>query len=128
MVDVRIRRTDLSEDVSKRTFERMRAEREQEAARLRAIGNRERIRITAEADREAVEIRAEAQRKAEILRGEGDAERNRVFAQAFSKDPEFFAFYRSMQAYQKALAESPSTMVLSPNSDFFRYFRNIRGH
>lgn len=124
VVDVRVRRTDLSQDVSERTFERMRAEREQEAERLRAIGNREKIRIEAEADREAQVIRAEAKKKAEILRGEGDAERNKIFAESFSKDPEFFAFLRSMRAYQEGIGNSSSTMVLSPDSEFFRYFND----
>lgn len=122
IVDVRIRRTDLLPQVSKQTFERMSAERLAEAAQLRALGTQESIRIRAEADREAVVVIANARRQSEILRGEGDAERNAVFADAFSRDPEFFSFYRSLRAYEVATDSGDTTMVLSPGSDFFRYF------
>jgi membrane protease subunit HflC len=122
MVDVRIRRTDLMPDVLKDTYERMSAERFAEAAELRAVGQAESARIKAEADREAVVIVSEAHRQSEIIRGEGDAERNRIFADAFEKDPEFFAFYRSMQAYGKSLSDPGTTLVLKPDSEFFRYF------
>ncbi|HSO47272.1 MAG TPA: protease modulator HflC [Rhizobiaceae bacterium] len=125
--DVRIRRTDLTKEVSDQTYERMKAERLAEAELIRARGNEAAQRIRAIADRQVVEIEADAQRESEILRGEGDAERNRVFADAFTKDPEFFEFYRSMQAYSQALQDSGTTMLLSPDSDFFRYFRNSEG-
>lgn len=123
IVDVRIQRTDLLPQVSKQTFERMSAERLAEAAQLRALGTQESIRIRAEADRQAVVEIATARKQSEILRGEGDAERNSVFAEAFSRDPEFFAFYRSLKAYEVATDGGDTTMVLSPDSDFFRYFR-----
>jgi modulator of FtsH protease HflC len=122
IVDVRIRRTDLMPEVMNDTYERMSAERFAEAAELRAVGQAEAARIRAEADRQAVELVATARRESEIVRGEGDAERNRVFAGAFEKDPDFFAFYRSMQAYSHSLTDSGTTLVLSPDSDFFRYF------
>jgi membrane protease subunit HflC len=120
--DVRIRRTDLTQEVSQQTYDRMSAERLAEAERLRARGREAAQRIRAVADRQVVEIRAEAQKESEILRGEGEAERNRIFAEAFSKDPDFFAFYRSMIAYSQALANTGTSMVLSPNSAFFKYF------
>ena len=104
------------------TYERMNAERFAEAAELRAVGQAEAARIRAEADREAVELVAQSRREGEILRGEGDGERNKVFAEAFQKDPEFFSFYRSMQAYAKSLADAGTTLVLSPTSEFFKYF------
>ncbi|MFO1089226.1 MAG: protease modulator HflC [Hyphomicrobiales bacterium] len=122
IVDVRIRRTDLMPEVLNDTYERMSAERFAEAAELRAIGQAEAARIRAEADRQAVEIVAQARKESEIVRGEGDAERNKVFAEAFQKDPDFFAFYRSMQAYESSLTDSGTTLVLSPDSEFFRYF------
>lgn len=127
IVDVKIRRTDLMPDVLKDTYERMNAERFAEAAELRAIGTARAARIKAEADREAVVIVAEAQRQSEIIRGEGEATRNNVFADAFERDPEFFAFYRSMQAYTKSLSDIGTTLVLRPDSEFFRYF-GFRGN
>lgn len=125
--DVRIRRTDLTAEVSDQTFARMNAERLAEAERLRARGQEAARRIKARADRQVVEIKAAAQRDAEILRGEGEAERNAIFADAFGRDPEFFEFYRSMSAYNTALKQNGTTMVLSPNSDFFRYFQDPDG-
>lgn len=125
--DVRIRRTDLTQEVSEQTFNRMSAERLAEAERLRARGQEAARRIRARADREVVEIRAAADRDGQILRGEGDAERNSIFADAFTRDPEFFEFYRSMTAYIQALEQSGTTMVLSPNSEFFQYFGNPAG-
>ena len=122
IADVRIRRTDLTQEVSQQTFERMKAERLAEAERLRARGREAAQRIRARADREVVDITAAAQREAEILRGEGEAERNATFAEAFSRDPEFFDFYRSMSAYTRALEGEGTTMVLSPDSEFFRFF------
>ena len=125
--DVRIRRTDLTAEVSDQTFARMNAERLAEAELLRARGQEAARRIKARADREVVEITAAAQRDGEILRGEGEGERNGIFADAFGRDPEFFEFYRSMSAYSKALEKDGTTMVLSPDSDFFRYFKDPNG-
>ena len=125
--DVRIRRTDLTQEVSQQTYDRMKAERLAEAERLRARGREAAQRIRARADREVVEIVAEARKESEILRGEGEAERNAVFADAFQRDPDFFEFYRSMIAYSNALLGTGTTMVLSPDSDFFRYFLNKEG-
>ncbi len=122
VVDVKIRRTDLLEQVLKDTYARMNAERFAEAAELRAIGEAQATRIKAEADRQSVELISKAQRESEILRGTGDATRNKVFAEAFQQDPEFFAFYRSMQAYAKSLSNSDTTLVLKPDSEFFKYF------
>lgn len=125
--DVRIRRTDLTQEVSQQTFDRMKAERLAEAERLRARGREAAQRIRARADREVVEIVAEARKESEILRGEGEAQRNAVFADAFQRDPGFFEFYRSMIAYGSALEGTGTTMVLSPSSEFFRFFRNSSG-
>jgi membrane protease subunit HflC len=125
--DVRIRRTDLTQEVSQQTFERMKAERLAEAELIRARGNEAAQRIRAIADRQVVEIVSEAARDSEIIRGEGDGERNRIFAEAFSRDSEFFEFYRSMNAYSDALTDSGTTMVLSPTSEFFRFFNNASG-
>ena len=125
--DVRIRRTDLTKEVSDQTYERMKAERLAEAELIRARGNEGAQRLRAIADRQVVETEADAARESEILRGEGDAERNKIFADAFNKDAEFFEFYRSMQAYTAALENSGTTMVLSPDSDFFRFFANPAG-
>lgn len=127
IVDVRIRRTDLTAEVSQQTYDRMKAERLAEAERLRARGNEAAQRIRARADREVVEIVAEAQKESEILRGEGDAQRSATFAAAYLRDPEFFNFYRSMNAYKEALDGTGTSMVLSPNSEFFRYFRDPDG-
>jgi len=124
IVDVRILRTDLSSQVSERTYERMRAERLAEAALLRARGGEAAATIRAVADRQAVGIRAEAQRDADILRGEGDGERSRIFAAAYNADPEFFQFYRSMESYRSALANDGTTMVLAPDTSFFQYFND----
>ncbi|EIM76215.1 ftsH protease activity modulator hflC [Nitratireductor aquibiodomus RA22] len=125
--DVRIRRTDLTAEVSQQTYDRMKAERLAEAERLRARGREAAARIRARADREVVEILAAAQRESEILRGEGEAERNGIFAEAFSRDEDFFEFYRSMNAYQQALDPSGTTMLLSPDSEFFRFFNDSSG-
>ncbi|RWB31026.1 MAG: protease modulator HflC [Mesorhizobium sp.] len=125
--DVRIRRTDLTAEVSQQTYDRMKAERLAEAERLRARGNEAAQRIRARADREVVEIVAEARRESEILRGEGEAQRSATFANAYQRDPAFFDFYRSMNAYGTALDNTGTTMVLSPSSDFFRFFRNPAG-
>lgn len=124
VVDVRILRTDLDPNVSTQTFDRMKAEREAEAALLRARGQEAKQTATAIADRQATEILSAARRDAEILRGEGDAERGQIFADAYGRDPDFFDFYRSMQSYRSALGGSATTMVLSPDSEFFRFFKN----
>ncbi len=122
IVDVRILRTDLDKDVSATTFDRMKAERLAEAALLRARGQEQAQSLKAIADRQSVEIVAAATRDSEVLRGEGDAETNRIFANAYGKDQEFFEFYRSMQAYRTALTGTGTNLVLSPDSEFFRYF------
>jgi membrane protease subunit HflC len=115
------------QDVLKDTYDRMNAERFAEAAQLRAIGDTARRRIRAEAEREAVEMVSKAQRESEIIRGKGDAERNKIFADAFTRDPEFFTFYRSMQAYPKSLKGDGTTLVLTPDSEFFRYLKDPYG-
>lgn len=122
LIDVRIRRTDLLPEVLKSTYDRMGAERLAEAEQIRAVGNERRLTIRAQADRQAVVLVAEAQRDAEIIRGQGDAERNNLFAEAFTRDPGFFAFYRSMQAYAKSLKGDNTTLVLNPDSEFFEFF------
>jgi membrane protease subunit HflC len=122
IIDVRILRTDLTEQVSAQTFERMKAERLAEAANLRAIGTQQAQTIRAVADRQAVEIVAGANRQSSILRGEGDAERAAIFANAYGSDPDFFDFYRSMQAYGTAFQGDNTTMLLSPDSEFIRFF------
>lgn len=126
-VDVRIKRADLPEDNSKKVFERMISERDRVAKKIRAEGDEQAQIIRAKADREVIEIKAEANRKSSITRGEGDAERNRIYAEAFGKDADFFGFYRSMEAYEKGLKSGDTRMLLSPNSEFFRYFNNSSG-
>ena len=125
--DVRIRRTDLTQEVSQQTYDRMKAERLAEAELIRARGREAGQRIRAIADRQVVELESQARRDSEITRGEGDAERNRIFAEAFSKDEGFFDFYRSMEAYRQSLTNSDTTMVISPNSEFFRFFQDAAG-
>ena len=124
ITDVRIRRTDLTKEVSQQTYDRMKAERLAEAEAIRARGNEGAQRRRAIADRGRIEIIAAAQKDAQILRGEGEAERNRIFGEAFSKDAEFYAFYRSMTAYVQSLGQGDATLVLSPNSEFFQYFKS----
>ncbi|WP_136656353.1 protease modulator HflC [Nitratireductor sp. XY-223] len=125
--DVRIRRTDLTKEVSQQTYDRMKAERLAEAELIRARGREAGQRIRAIADRQVVELESEARRDSEITRGEGDAERNRIFAEAFTKDEAFFDFYRSMEAYRQSLTDTDTTMVISPNSEFFRFFQDAAG-
>lgn len=125
VVDLRIGRTDLPEATSQAVFNRMRSARVAQAAQLRAEGEQQKARIQAEADRERTVILAEATRQAQILKGQGDAERTVALNQAFSQDPAFFDFYRSLEAYS-ALGNG-TTLVLSPTSDFFRYFMEERG-
>jgi membrane protease subunit HflC len=127
VVDVRIKRADLPEQNSKSVFDRMRAERQREAAEFRAQGTAEANRIKATADREATVIRAEATRKGEQTRGAGDAERNKIYAEAYTKDQEFFEFYRSMQAYEHGLKSEDTRLLISPDSDFFKYFADPHG-
>ena len=122
IVDVRIRRTDLSGAVLADTHNRMRSERNALATDIRSRGAATATRMKAETDRLFIEKTADARRASEVIRGQGDAERNRIFAEAFTKDPEFFSFYRSMQAYSRALANKETTLVLNPESDFFKYF------
>ncbi|HLJ72202.1 MAG TPA: protease modulator HflC, partial [Roseiarcus sp.] len=122
IVDVRIRRANLPPENSEAVFRRMQTERQQRAATFRAQGSQQSQQIKAEADRKVTVTVAQAQQQAEQIRGQGDAERNRIFAEAYGKDPDFFAFYRSMQAYENGLKASNSRIVLSPKSDFFRYF------
>ena len=127
VLDVRIMRADLHPDNSAAIYARMQTEREREARQERAEGAELAQRIRAEAERDRTIVLAEAQRQANILRGQGDGEATRIFADAFNRDPDFYGFYRSLQAYQKSLGDGGSTLVLSPDSDFFRYFRDQRG-
>ncbi len=121
VIDVRIGRTDLPEETAQSVYNRMRSDRVAYSSQLRAEGEEKKLKIQALADKERTIILAEAQRQSEILRGQGEGERNRILAEAFGKDPEFFDFYRSMEAYGEALGEG-TTMVLSPDSEFFRFF------
>ncbi|MBW4710240.1 protease modulator HflC [Roseobacter sp. YSTF-M11] len=127
VVDVRLKQTNLPEQNLDATFARMRAEREREAADEIARGEEAAQRVRALADRTVVEVTSDATREADIIRGQADAERNAIFAQAFGADPEFFEFYRSLTAYERALKGSNSTMVLSPDSEFFNYLRSDQG-
>lgn len=127
VVDVRIRRVDLPIANSRAIFRRMETARQQEAAQFRAQGSEAAQRIRSKADRDVTVLLAEAKRDGQKTRGEGDATRNKIFADAYNKDPEFFAFYRSMLAYQKGLDGQNTTMVISPDSEFFRYFASPTG-
>jgi membrane protease subunit HflC len=127
VVDVRIRRADLPEQNSQAVYQRMQTERQREAAEFRAEGSQRSQEIRAKADRDVTVLIAEAQSKGEQTRGEGDAERNRIFADAYGRDPDFFTFYRSMQAYESGLRANDTRMVLKPDSDFFRYFGDPSG-
>ena len=124
VVDVRIRRADLPEANSQAVYQRMQTERQREAAEFRAQGAQKAQEIRSRADREATVIVAEANSKSEQTRGEGDGERNRIFAETYGKDPDFFAFYRSMGAYEASLRTTDTRYLLRPDSDFFRYFSN----
>jgi membrane protease subunit HflC len=125
ITDVRIVRADIPETTLQSVYDRMRSERQREAAEARARGEEQARQIRARADREATVLLAEAERRAQILRGEGDAEAIRIQAEAYGSDPEFFSFYRTLQAYRQALRDDDTTLVLSPNSDFFRFFQDI---
>ncbi len=124
IVDVRIKRADLPEANSEAIFRRMQTEREREAKEFRAQGAEIAQRIRSTAEKDVTIIKSQAEKKANIIRGEGDGEANRVFAEAFDTDPEFFAFYRAMQAYAEGLQNSDTTMILSPDSEFFKFFSN----
>ena len=128
VVDVRIRRADLPEQNSLAVYKRMQTEREREAQEFRAQGGQKAQEIRSKADREATVIIADANSTAEQTRGVGDAERNRLFAEAYGRDPEFFAFYRSMSAYEAGLRSSDTRFLLRPDSEFFRFFANPSGH
>ncbi|MEM8631438.1 MAG: protease modulator HflC [Pseudomonadota bacterium] len=123
VVDVRLKQTNLPEQNLEATFERMRAERVREATDERARGEEAAQRVRAQAERTVVELVSDANRQAEITRGEADAERNAIYASAFGADQEFFEFYRSLTAYQRALQANNSTLVISPDSDFFDYLK-----
>ena len=127
IVDVRIRRADLPEQNSQAVYERMKTERQREAAELRAEGAQRAQEIRSKAERDATVIVAEANQQAEQIRGEGDAERNRIFAEAYGQDPDFFAFYRSMNAYEAGLRSTDTRFLLRPDSSFFRYFGDPTG-
>jgi membrane protease subunit HflC len=131
IVDVRIRRADLPEQNSQAVYQRMQTERQREAAEFRAQGSQRAQEIRARADRDVTVLLAEAQATADAIRGEGDAERNRIFAEAFNRDPDFFAFYRTMQAYDAGLrggdSQTQTRMLLRPDSDFFRFFSDPSG-
>ena len=127
VVDVRIRRADLPEQNSQAVYQRMQTERQREAAQFRAQGAQRAQEIRAKADRDVTVLLAEAQSKGEQTRGEGDAERNRIFADAYGRDPDFFSFYRSMQAYEAGLRSNDTRMLLKPDSEFFRFFVDPSG-
>jgi membrane protease subunit HflC len=127
VVDARIRRADLPEQNSQAVYQRMQTERQREAAEYRAQGLQRAQEIRSKADREVTVLVAEATAKAEKVRGEGDATRNEIFAKAFNQDPDFFAFYRSMQAYEAGLKPNDTRLLLKPDSNFFRYFANPSG-
>jgi len=127
VVDVRIRRADLPEQNSQAVYQRMQTERQREAAEFRAQGGQKAQEIRSNADREATVIVAEANSTAEQVRGAGDGERNRLFAEAYGQDPDFFAFYRSMTAYENGLKSNDTRFLLRPDSDFFKFFSNSSG-
>ena len=122
IVDVRIKRADLPQANSEAIFKRIQTEREREAKEFRAQGAEMAAKITSTADKEVTVILANANKQSEIMRGEGDGKRNKIFADAFGRDPQFFGFYRAMQSYEKALIGGDTSMILSPDSDFFKFF------
>ena len=122
IVDVRIKRADLPQANSEAIFKRMQTEREREAKEFRAQGAEIAAKITSTADKEVTVILATANKQSEIMKGEGDGKRNKIFAEAFGRDPEFFGFYRAMQSYEKALIGGDTSLILSPDSDFFKFF------
>ena len=124
IIDVRIKRADLPQANSEAIYKRMQTEREREAKEFRARGAEMAVTITSTADRKVTVILANAQKQSEIMKGEGDGIRNKIFAGAFGQDPDFFSFYRAMQAYETALIGGDTTLILSPDSDFFKFFGN----
>ena len=126
IIDVRIKRADLPQANSEAIFRRMQTEREREAKEFRAKGAEMAVTITSTADKEVTVILANANKESEIMKGEGDGLRNKIFADAFGRDPEFFAFYRAMQAYETALIGGDTSLILSPDSEFFKFFGNIK--
>jgi len=122
IIDVRIKRADLPQANSEAIYKRMQTEREREAKEFRAKGAEMAVTITSTADKEVTVLIANARKQSEIMKGEGDGQRNKIFANAFGKDPEFFSFYRAMQAYEKALIGGDTSLILSPDSDFFKFF------
>ena len=124
VIDVRVKRIDLPMEVSTSVYERMNSEREIEARQFRAQGQEKSLAIRANADRQAVVIEAEAYRESEELRGEGDAQSAVIYASAFNKDPEFYQFYRSINAYVKVFGDKGDLLVIDPNSEFFKYLKN----
>ena len=126
IIDVRIKRADLPQANSEAIYRRMQTEREREAKEFRARGAEMAVTITSTADKEVTVILANAKKESEIMKGEGDGMRNKIFAEAFGKDPEFFAFYRAMQAYEKALIGGDTSLILSPDSEFFKFFGKIK--
>ena len=122
IVDVRIKRADLPQANSEAIYARMQTERQREAKEFRAQGAEIATRIKSTADKEVTVILANAKKKSEIMKGEGDGQRNKIFADAFGKDPQFFSFYRAMQSYEKALIGGDTSLILSPDSDFFKFF------
>jgi len=124
IIDVRIKRADLPQANSEAIYKRMQTEREREAKEFRAKGAEMAVTITSTADKEVTVLLANAKKQSEIMKGEGDGQRNKIFADAFGKDPEFFGFYRAMQAYENALIGGDTSLILSPDSDFFKFFGN----
>lgn len=127
IIEVRIRRADYPDATRENVYNRMISEREREAAQFRAEGSEQAQKIRADADKQRTIVIAEAQKQAETLRGEGDGQAIKIYADAFGQDPDFFAFYRSMQAYRTAMSEGDTTLVLNPDSDFFRFFNSMDG-
>lgn len=127
IVDVRIKRADLPEANSQAIYRRMQTERQREAAEIRAQGEEASRRIRANANRQVTVVKAEATRESEMLRGEGEAKRTKILADSFGEDPDFFSFYRSMQAYEQGLQSKDTRLVITPNTDFFRYFTDPEG-
>jgi len=127
IIDVRIKRADLPQANSEAIYKRMQTEREREAKEFRAKGAEMAVTITSTADKEVTVLLANAKKQSEIMKGEGDGQRNKIFAEAFGKDPKFFAFYRAMQAYENALIGGDTSLILSPDSDFFKFFGNTAG-
>ena len=126
IVDVRIKRADLPQANSDAIYRRMQTEREREAKEFRAKGAEMAVTITSTADKEVTVILAEAEKKSEIMKGEGDGQRNKIFADAFGKDADFFGFYRAMQAYERALIGGETSLIMSPDSEFFKFFGNVK--